>query len=343
VLGVSARGRSLKNRLDLRKVGGTLVSVVALVAVVWWANGQERPQFPSALPDWLALAAATATYAVVTAARGWRWHAILRHAHITHRGSDAGALVTVGYMGNTVLPARGGEFLRVILMAQRSDANKREILGSIVSERLLDASVLLFLFATMTFAGAAPSGLGNRLAIACLIGAAAIIAAALAVVRIRRSGRLDRVASAIRPFLRASRPLASSVGFVLLLVTAVLWGLEVAVFWLVGQAVNIDVSFVEGAFLVVLTSFVMSIPAAPGYVGTFDAALLFGLTGYGVVGGQALAFALLWRFVLFVPVTIVGLILIFVRYGGFSGRRTAAATEGMPVEPPGPASTMPHR
>ncbi len=314
--------------------------MIALLAVAWWAKGQERPEFPSAPADLLALAAATATYAVVTAIRGWRWHAILRHAQIAHRGSDAGALVAVGYMGNTVLPARGGEILRVILMAQRSDANKREILGSIVSERLLDAAVLLVLFATMTFAGAAPSGLGNRLALACLIGAAALIAAAWATLRIRRSGRLDRVASAIRPFLRASRPLASSTGFGLLVVTGVLWGLEVAVFWLVGQAVNIDVTLVEGAFLVVLTSFVMSIPAAPGYVGTFDAALLFGLTGYGVVGGQALAFALLWRFVLFVPITVLGLILLFVRYGGFSANRTAPVAEAMPREPVPPASTI---
>ena len=228
-------------------------------------------------------------------------------------------------------------------MAQRSDANKREILGSIVSERLLDAAVLLVLFATLTFAGAAPSGLGNSLAIACLLGAAAIIVAAWIILRVRRSGRLNRVASLVRPFLRASRPLASWIGVVLLSVTAVLWSLEVAVFWLVGQAVNTDVTFVEGAFLVVLTSFVMSIPAAPGYVGTFDAALLFGLTGYGVHGGQALAFALLWRFVLFIPITILGLILIFVRYGGFAARRTARATESMPLEPARPPSTIPHR
>lgn len=319
------------------------MSIVTVVAVAWWAKGQERPEFPSAPADWLELAAATATYAVVTAIRGWRWHAILRHAHIAHRGSDAGALVVVGYMGNTVLPARGGEILRVILMAQRSDAKKREILGSIVSERLLDAITLLILFAAMTFAGVAPTGLGNRLAFVCLAGAVAIALAAWIVLRIRRSGRLEGVASVIRPFLRASRPLASSRGLVLLLVTAALWGLEVVVFWLVGQAVNIDVTWVEGAFLVVLTSFVMSIPAAPGYVGTFDAALLFGLSGYGVHGGQALAFALLWRFVLFVPITALGLILIFVRYGGFSGRGSDPLADTTPSEAMRSPSTIPHR
>ena len=243
-------------------------------------------------------------------------------------------------MGNTVLPARGGEILRVILMAQRSDANKREIFGSIVSERLLDAVFLLGLFAIMTLAGVGPAGLGNDLAVACLVATIAVVTAAWVVFRIRRSGRLDRIASAARPFLRASRPLVSWAGLSLLSVTAIVWILEVVVFWFVAQAVNIEVTFVEGLFIVVLTSFVMSIPAAPGYVGTFDAALLFGLSGYGVDGGQALAFTLLWRFVLFVPITIAGLILMFTRYGGFPSRGTAATADATSAEASRPVSTI---
>jgi len=308
-----------------------------VIAVVWWAKDQERPQLPSASADWLALAAAIATYAVATVIRGWRWHAILRHAEIRHRPADAGALVVVGYMGNTVLPARGGEVLRIVLMGQRSDAKRREILGSILSERLLDAVTLLVLFAVMTFAGVAPARLGSGLAVAGIAGAVVLAIAAWIVLRIRRSGRLDRLASLIKPFIRASRPLAGPIGFGLLAVTATVWSLEAVVFWLVAQAVNIDVTFLHGAFLVVLTSFVMSIPAAPGYVGTFDAALLFGLSSYGVHGGQAIAFMLLWRFVLFVPITLVGLIVMFVRYGGFSGSKS------LPVEASPAASTIPRR
>ena len=326
--------------MTLRNMAGTAISLLTLIAVVWWAKGQERPQFPNELSDWLELAIAIVTYAFVTAIRGWRWHAILRHARIAHRLADAEGLVVVGYMGNTVLPARGGEILRMILMAQRSDANKREILGSIVSERLLDAVVLLTLFAGMTFAGAGPAALGNELAVACLVVAVAVVAAAWIVLRIRRSGRLDRLAITIRPFLRASRPLMSRFGLFLLLVTTIVWALEVVVFWFVAQAVNIEVTFVEGMFMVVLTSFVMSIPAAPGYVGTFDAALLFGLSGYGVDGGQALAFTLLWRFVLFVPITIAGLILMFVRYGGFPSRGTTVTADATPAESSHPMSTI---
>ena len=129
----------------------------------------------------------------------------------------------------------------------------------------------------------------------------------------------------------------SRVGFYLLSVTAIVWILEVVVFWLVAEAVNIDVTFVEGMFVVVLTSFVMSIPAAPGYVGTFDAALLFALVGLRRRRGSGACLHSSWRFVLFVPITIAGLILMFTRYGGFPSRSTTDAT---PTEESAPVSTI---
>ena len=58
------------------------------------------------------------------------------------------------------------------------------------------------------------------------------------------------------------------------------------------------------------------IPSAPGYVGTFEAAVVFGLHAIGIEGGQAVAYALLIRFLLYVPITAVGLVLLLVRYGG---------------------------
>jgi hypothetical protein len=68
----------------------------------------------------------------------------MRSTHIQHRRTDAYGLVAVGYLGNTVLPARGGEVFRIFLLSERSTALKREVLGSIVAERLLDATALVF-------------------------------------------------------------------------------------------------------------------------------------------------------------------------------------------------------
>jgi uncharacterized membrane protein YbhN (UPF0104 family) len=67
----------------------------------------------------------------------------------------------------------------------------------------------------------------------------------------------------------------------------------------------------------VLASLFAAIPAAPGYAGTFDAGLALGLKAVGVTGGTAVGFVVLTRFVMFVPVTVVGLFLLLHTYGGF--------------------------
>ena len=309
-----------------RELIAVLVSIVSLAAVVVWAFGQETPKIPTGAAELGLLALAVGLYAVATLARGWRWHMVLRHARVDHKASDAYALVPVGYMGNTVLPARGGELLRILLLGRRSSARRRELLGTIVSERMLDAVSLALMFVALTFAGIANSPLGERPAVIALAAMAAGALALAGYLALRRRGRFERFAAIVRPVVGATRPLLGGAGLVLLAATLGVWLIEGAIFWLVAQSLSLDVNPVEGCFLLVLTAFFSLIPAAPGYVGTFDAAVVFGLHSLDVMGGQALAYALLVRFVLFVPITVAGLILLVVRYGGIRQLRGRGAS-----------------
>lgn len=307
----------------LRPYIGALLSLVAVVGVVYWASKQDAPRFPTAADDIALLAAAVGVYAIATALRMWRWHVILRIDGIEHKRADAYALVPVGYMGNNTLPARGGELLRVYLLGQRSSARKREILGSIVAERVLDAVVLVVLFAILTFAGVADAPTGRAPAAAAV---AALILGAIGLVvylRLRRAGKLQKFADTVRPLVRASRPLLGRTGAVLAATTALLWVFEACIFSLVADSLGLGINVLEGLFINVLASFFALIPAAPGYVGTFDAAMLFGLKALDIRGGTAVSFALLVRFILFVPITVVGGILLFTRFGGLGAIRRA--------------------
>ena len=305
-------------RLALRDVAGFVISIVAIAAVVWWASRQEAPTIPTSPDSLLLLGAALAVYFAATLARGWRWHKVLQHAEIEHDVRDAHALVTVGYMGNTVLPARGGEALRVLLLAERTTARRREVLGSIIAERLFDVVALVLLFALMTFVGIAGTPAGQSPALIAL-GVMAAGAIALATyLRMRRGGRFERFAQTLRPVAGASRILARRHAPLLVLVTVLVWLSEGLIFTLVAKSLDIDLSLLEGTFLVVLASFFALVPAAPGYVGTYDAAMLFGLHALDIRGGVAVSFVILVRFVLFGPITVAGLILLLTRYGGVS-------------------------
>ncbi|UTI65057.1 flippase-like domain-containing protein [Paraconexibacter antarcticus] len=305
-------------RHHVRTMAGLAVSVVALGAVIWWATKQETPTFPSSPRHLALLGVAVLVHIGATLARGWRWHVVLRSAGVQHDAIDAYALTTVGYMGNTVLPARGGEVLRTVLLGQRSSARKREILGSIVAERLLDVAALAVLFVVVTFGGVAGAPVGLAPAIASMVAALLAGVGLVVYLRGRRAGRWTAFADRIRPFVLSVRAMLGATGLLLLLVSSAIWLSEGVIFFLVGRSLELAISLPEAAFLVVIGSFFALIPAAPGYVGTYDAAVLFGLKALGISGGASIGFTILVRFVLFVPVTVVGLLFMLFRYGGLA-------------------------
>ena len=320
-----ASGRRLSP--GVRAAGGLLISLGAIGGVVWWAMHQHAPTFPTGTTAVLLIVAAVGCYAAATVIRGIRWHLILELASVEHHRVDALALTPVGYMGNNVLPARAGEILRMLLLKARSTASRREILGSIIAERVLDVATLAALFAVMTTFGiaGAPTGRGTALVAVSVLAAGALGTALL--LALRRRGRFERFAEIMRPFLLATKLLLCVKGALLGLVTAAIWLLEGFLYWLVAQSLELPVNYLDAAYLVVLASIVAMVPAAPGYLGTVDAAIIFGLGAIGVKSGQALSFAILVRFVVFVPITVVGLLLMLFRYGGLGKLRMRTVRE----------------
>lgn len=300
----------------LRTAVGVLVSVAALGGCVWWALQQDTPQFPHGAGSWALLVVASLLTLLAGLARGWRWDAILRFSEIGHQRLDAYGLTAVGYMANNVLPARGGELVRVFILAERSGARRRSVLGTVLAERALDAGTLVMLFALLTALNVADSPAGRAPA---YIGAAIVLLALLAMgmyLRLRIAGRFQRFADRMRIVLRPFRILLSRHGVELALLTWGIWAVEAVICWLVARSLELDVSLLGASLVVVLASFFALIPAAPGYVGTFDAAVLFAMHALDVPSDAALGAAITYRFVLFVPITIAGLVLLITRYGG---------------------------
>jgi uncharacterized membrane protein YbhN (UPF0104 family) len=309
------------------RVLGIVVSLASLAAVVWWAAGQEAPRLPTTGPRLAALAAAVALYLVAAALRGERWQALLRHNGASPSRADTWSLVAVGYMGNTVLPARAGDAFRVVFLTSRARTDARTVLGTLLVERLLDVAVLgaaFVVLATFAFSGAGlPSG--RWLALALGVVVIAVVVVALAVVVVHRRGHLERVWRAIAPVVVTVVRLRGRHGAAMLALTVVVWGVEAAVWWLTGEAAGLGLGPVEACYLLALASMFALIPSGPGYAGTMDAAIVFGTRVLDRAASAAVAYLLLLRFVLFVPITLLGLVLLVTRYGGLGRLRAARA------------------
>jgi uncharacterized membrane protein YbhN (UPF0104 family) len=303
---------------------GALVSVLSLAAVVVWVLRQDSPELPHTTHGFLWLCASLGLSAVTLTLRGWRWHRVMRIADVDHQAVDAYALTAVAYMGNNVLPARGGELLKVGILGSRSTSRRREILGSVVAERLFDAGALAVIFVVLTWAGVDGAPTGQR---AAFIVAAVLVAAAaglLAYMALRRRGRFERFATTIRPVAGGAKVFVRPAGLPLGAVSLVIWVLEGLNLVFIARSVSLHLSLLDGVLTTVLASLLAAVPAAPGYAGTFDAGLILGLNAAGAAGALAVGVLLLARFMFFVPVTIVGLILLIVRYGGLHLRERRA-------------------
>lgn len=302
------------------------VSAATLAAVVWWATKQDAPSLPTTLRALLDLASAVVVYAAASLLRAERWHRILARNAIAVGRADAYRLTAVGYMGNNILPARAGDILRVVLLGPLARSPRRAVLGTVVAERLLDALALALIFGAAAFVALRDRGVttGHVGLVASIAGAAALVAA-VGAVALGRLGILARARRFLAPVAAPTRNLLGAHGASLLALSLTLWILEAGVYLLVGRAVGLDLGLVGALYLVALTNLSALVPAAPGYVGTFDAAVVLGLRSLGHPGGAAVGYLLLLRFVLFAPITIVGLWFFLARYSGRDRLRAGLA------------------
>lgn len=279
------------------------VSLTALAGIAWWATRQHAPRLTLDVSAVAWLLAALGLYAAATLLRGERWHRLLRRARADRGRGESYRLTTIGYMGNNTLPARAGDAMRVVMLG----APRRTVLGTVVAERVLDALALVAIFALVV----AVRGLGFG-PLPYLGAAGAAVAAVLAVLWVAapRSARLLAAREWLRPAAGATRDLVGLRGLALLAVSLVVWLLEASVYLTVGAAAGVSLGLAGALYVVALTNLSALIPAGPGYVGTFDAAVLLAL---GSLHLPALGYLLVLRFVLFVPITVVGVALYLTR------------------------------
>jgi hypothetical protein len=305
--------------------------VAILVGIVWWASRQEAPRLPTDAHHLALLGAAVALYFVSCAIRGERWQILLEENGARPLRRDTYGLIAVGYLGNNVLPARAGDALRVVLLAPRAHVGARTIVGTLVAERLCDVLVLGVLFVALAFgvlSGAGVDVLGDRAGDAAVLVAALGAVGLLACVVLHRTGRLARVVAFVRPMLAATANLRGRHGAEVLGLTVLVWACEGGVWWLTAEAADLGISLVGGFYLLALSSMLVMIPSGPGYAGTMDVAVLVGAKALDAASGAAVAYLILLRFVLMVPITVAGLVIGALRYGGVHRLLRRAADRG---------------
>ncbi|MFA5113049.1 MAG: lysylphosphatidylglycerol synthase transmembrane domain-containing protein [Candidatus Margulisiibacteriota bacterium] len=292
----------------MKKLGlllGLLVSALLLGLLFYRL---DLPRFAAACRSanyWLLIPSLAASLFVLWL-RAVRWQWLVRPLK-TAKLSNLFAAAAIGYFFNTIMPGRVGEFARAHYLGKTENISRAAAFATVVVERLFDGLSILVILALLPFwlrlpartalAAASWSALALYLFISGLI--------ALAVYRPELAARLSgRLPAAWRA--KAEQTFNSLVaGFKTILDPRVLfysalysfliWGVSAYSIYLAVMAFHQPVSFAAALFILVLLTFTVIIPSSPGYLGTFDVGMAWGLMFFGLARENALGVTIVYH------------------------------------------------
>jgi uncharacterized protein (TIRG00374 family) len=257
--------------------------------------------------------------AVAIGLRAVRWRILFSPGARPPLGIVTNALM-IGYLFNTILPARAGEAARVLALRQGAGTPRFEGLGTVVAERALDVLALLVFFFAV-----APSLPGAAwLPGALILGAVMFVSIAVAFVAFalygERPARLLLRPLALLPRMSQERRDLAAVNLVrgfavfrqpsiavpAFALTFVSWLLIAVAFWLCMDGFDLGVGLPAGIFVVVAVNLALIVPSGPAGIGVFEAATLVALLPYDVERSNALSYALVLHAINSIPFVVFG-------------------------------------
>ncbi len=321
-----------------RLVVGLLISVAFLALVLTRVDlAQVGRALGDASPALLVLALAVVAFDLMI--RAFRWRVLLA-AIVPNPPSilRAASYLTIGFMANSILPARLGDVARAYLAGAAFGAARLATFGTVMVERVSDGLIMVILAVLSSLLVVSLAELRDLQAQALIVVAAGFAGLGLLVVAIRRGplartragtvvrGLLDRLGAGARA-LRTLRGAALVVG-----ATAAAAITASIVFAIVAGAVGLTLSPQQVVLLASGTALSLAIPAAPSSIGTFEFVGVLILTAFGATAEVALAAIILVRLVTTVPLALVGLVVAWATH-----LRPSAMFE---TPPPGPGEPV---
>lgn len=259
--------------------------------------------------------------------RAQRWRLLLEHQPPVRFWPSFSALM-LGYLLNNLLPARAGDVARVLELGRTETVSRAKVMVTLVTERAIDlgATVVILAVVLLTYP-ALPAWLINASVAAAaftFVGIAALTGAHFAgrrvlphitAILLKRlplvALRIEQLAySALDGLSGMFRPTRAA-GFVLL--TGLIWVIEVGILTMIAWSVDLQMSFGNALFVLLVLAIGSMVPASPGMIGTYE---FFGVTALQLVGytGQSgLAFVILLHIITLLGSSLLGVVCFLMR------------------------------
>jgi glycosyltransferase 2 family protein len=279
--------------------------------------------------------------------RSLRWRTLLTaekpiHPLTTFWGTN------VGYLGNYFLPARAGEVIRSALIAQRTGINFMYVVATILTERIVDAALLvLIVVALLPMLGTPPDWLISARQVMLVVGFGGLIGLLLAprlegfalsilarlplpdALKEKLKTFLEKFLLGVRAFQQFGR------GATFLALTIVIWSLDVVCAMQVAQAFDITLEPAQILFLLAALGLSSAVPSTPGYLGVYQFVTVSVLAPFGIGQSDALVYILAFQAMTYALVILWGMIGLWRLNTNLAAiRETARTADTAPLPPP---------
>lgn len=249
-------------------------------------------------------------------------------------------VVVVGYMANNLLPVRLGELVRSYYLGQREGVSKSAALATILVERVVDGVVLIFVLLALSLllpVTGLVEGVAKSVSLPWPLLVSAIVAPFVLVLTImvlmvqHPSGTLALAGFLFRPLpagvnarvVGLAETFIAGLGVLrypgripfILLLSLLVWLAEATMYYFVGLSFGLAPSLGGLASMAVAMLAVVStsnlgtaFPSSQGSIGPFELFAVATLVVLGVGREPAVAYAVVLHVALLVPVTLLGLV-----------------------------------
>ena len=299
-----------------------LLTLVITKVDIDWANTKDTI-FKSNIPVYLL---AFISYYFGFLLRGWRWSIMIKNSDISQNLEpkdysifQCSLYVYLGWFANTVTWFRLGDFYRAYIFSQDNKDSFPRVIGTILSERILDIATVLFVLvlAFLTFYGSIFSS-GMILFIGLALVMFIIGLTGLFVMRRYSYYLITHIPQKFRKSYQLFHDgVLGSLNRMYLLVclSIIIWSTEALRLFLVIQALDLstDPSLALILFVTLVNAILTTVPITPGGVGIVEPGIV-GLLLLSFSRSQAVSVAILDRSISYLSIVILGTLVFIARY-----------------------------
>jgi len=297
------------NFIDLAKSPKAIIGIIISLAGVYWAfRDFNYIDFKRSIQqiDLVYLILATIFLWGSVWLRGLRWKWLFKESSSPSVSSLYRAEL-IGYFGNNVLPLRLGEILRTYIIGKENNLSKSFVFGTVVLERLMDMLALIFFAIILFFLYPFEEGWISDYLVKGGVAILIIILLLAILSRFKFNSTNNKFLSILNQILNGLLSIRKQKVIPVVISSLLIWSIYLLDVYFIQRAFQFNLSWAQSLTVLVISSLVLSIPSAPGMIGTFHAAVKYTMVDlFAFTPNEGNSFAILLHAYGYILLTLLG-------------------------------------